>query len=429
MKALQSFLFLFLVLVAPVTSALEGWRVSNEGDIRLYVPNDLKKGKVFMYVTYGPFDLGGAELKSWFSNKARQLQNSLGKPLKEWVVKPDKGNWSISNQYVDKKSGKRLSVGYQGGMLDRQRAYIIAMLSSEDFMLLLKYGLAFDKVLNDAKRYLVARPSVTTSQVAAAKPVKKKQKKPKPSAQNKRKKIRELIRVAPGKGADLDDIELVWVYSRIDVIWGGIDVDTHLLFEDGTAYKDCVIPPDELDIEVSKRLEPHKWTQWRKHWGTYQMKNKKKDVWYDLKGGPGEKAPEGAELSGHFLSAGGSQYSGSWKRHIIFHDNGRFELSSFALQSNSSMGGGDTAPLLTTVHSSDKTGSSGATSVIGANVGGGTSTERKDGSKNTGTYEVNDYTITMLHDNGWRHTELFLFEKRKNKKNIVYRDDLYWLDD
>jgi hypothetical protein len=300
------------------------------------------------------------------------------------------------------------------------------MLSSSDFKLMLKYGLAFDKVLTDAKGYLAGQSSVNQPQVAATKKIRKKQKKPRKPRQ---KKIQEMIRVAPGKGADLDDIEVVWVYSGIDVIRGGMDVDVHLLFEDGTAYKDCLIPPDELDIKASRRLEPHKWTVWRKHWGTYQMKNKKKNAWYDLKGAPGVKAPEGAQLNGKYLSAGGSANFGSWKRYISFYDNGRFDLSSFSMQSNSSMGGGMSMPLITSVNSSDKTGTSGATSVIGSNVGGGSSSKRQNGSKNTGTYQVNDYSITLVHDNGWRHTELFLLEKRKKNNNIVYRNDLYWLDD
>ncbi|MEW8508318.1 MAG: hypothetical protein AB2598_16605 [Candidatus Thiodiazotropha sp.] len=67
--------------------------------------------------------------------------------------------------------------------------------------------------------------------------------------------------------------------------------------------------------------------------------------------------------------------------------------------------------------------------MIGNNVGDGVSSRRKDGSKNTGSYTVKDYTITMLNDNGYRYTELSLYEKRNNEKNIVYRDDIYWLDD
>ncbi len=382
-----------------------------------------------MYVASGPYDLNGIDLKQWFSRQALHMQNRLGKPLKKWIVKPDNDNWLVTNRYVDKKSGITISIGYQGGMLDINRAYILSMISSMDMSLMKKYGSAIDKVLTDAKQNLTGKPSLSGALVASVQQSKNIPPKKKTVAGTKPKKIKELIRVAPGEGADIDDIEQVWVYSDIDVIMGGIELYTHLLFEDGTAYKNCVIPPDELDIEASKRLEPHKWTTWRKHRGIYQIKNKKKDAWYNLKGGPGVMAPEGTEISGRFLNAGGSQYSGSWKKHIIFHDDGRFEMSAFSMQSNSNLGGGNTTPLLTSVHSSDKHGSSGNTNVIGNNIGGGASTRRKDGSKNTGSYEVKDYTITMVHDNGYRHTELFLYEKRKNEKNIVYGNVLYWLDD
>jgi hypothetical protein len=429
MKVLAVGFFIFLVLTTTPVFALDGWNISNEGAMRVYIPKDLQDGKVFLYMASGPFELNGADLKGWFSESARKMQEHLGKPLDEWQVKPEKNNWSISNQYVDKKSGKQLSVGYQGGMLDSKKAYIITMLSSDDFMLMFKYGMAFEKVLNDAKAYLVARPSVTDTRSATTEPDSKNQENPKQSTKSKSQEIREQIRVAPGKGADLDDIEQVWVYSRMDILRGGFDVETHLLFEDGTAYRNCLIPPDELDIDASKRLEPNKWTEWRKHWGTYQMKDKKNGDWYDLNGGPGIKAPEGMQLSGHFLSAGGSPNFGAWKHHITFLDNGRFELSAFSMQSNSSIGGGMSMPLVTSVNTSDKTGSSGATSVSGDNIGGGTSTEHKNGSKNTGTYEVHDYTITLVHDNGWRHTELFLLEGQKKNRNIVYRNDLYWLDE
>ncbi|MEJ2618687.1 MAG: hypothetical protein P8163_00210 [Candidatus Thiodiazotropha sp.] len=155
-----------------------------------------------------------------------------------------------------------------------KRAYFITSLSSGDLMLTLKYSTDYYKILNDAKKHLLTQPSVTNSSIAATEPVSRNQEKPKQSPKRKSQQISEQIRVAPDKGADLGDIELVWVYSRADVIRGGFDVDTHLLLEDGTAYKDCRIPPGELDIEASKQLEPDKWTEWRKHWGTYQMKNK-----------------------------------------------------------------------------------------------------------------------------------------------------------
>jgi hypothetical protein len=41
----------------------------------------------------------------------------------------------------------------------------------------------------------------------------------------------------------------------------------------------------------------------------------------------------------------------------------------------------------------------------------------------------NEYSITLYHDNGWKHTELFFYEKRRGEFNFVYGNNLYWLDD
>ncbi|MEJ2608816.1 MAG: hypothetical protein P8179_01740 [Candidatus Thiodiazotropha sp.] len=430
MKALPIFFFLILLLIAMPVLALNGWTITDKGNIRLYAPNDLQDGKVLAYMVSGPYELNGTELKEWFSGWARKVQEHFGKPLNEWLVEPEKGGWSIINQYIDKKSGKRLNVCYIGGMLDSKRAYFITWLSSVDSMLILKYKTDYDKVLNDAMKHLLAQPSVTNSSIAATEPVSKNQEKPKQSPKSKSQQISEQIRVAPDKGADLGDIELVWVYSSADILEGGFDVDTHLLFEDGTAYKDCQIPPDELDIDVSKRLEPDKWTEWRKHWGTYQMKNKEDGNWYDLEGGPGIKAPEGTQLSGEYLSAHGSANFAATQHYITFHDNGRFEMSSLAISSNSSSGGGSMGvPYVGSAIISDKNGTSTATSIAGGSFGGGVSSERKNGSKNTGSYEVHDYTITLVHDNGLRHTELFFMLEEKKESDFIYINDDYWLEE
>jgi hypothetical protein len=138
MKSLPFFFLLIMALTAMPALALNGWTVTDKGSIRLYAPNDLQGGKVFAYMVSGPYELDGTELKEWFSGWARKMQERFGKPLNEWLVKPDKETWSITNQYMDKKSGKRLSVGYEGGMLDSKRAYFVTMLSSVDLMLILK---------------------------------------------------------------------------------------------------------------------------------------------------------------------------------------------------------------------------------------------------------------------------------------------------
>jgi hypothetical protein len=430
MKWSRNLLLLSILLYSLGAQALNGWKMTAESDALRYLPTDLPAGKTFEYRVYGPYDLEGADLKEWFSGQAQRIQQSLGEPLEDWVVKPDKQKWSISNSFRN-GDGQVFSVGYEGGRLDDDRVYIMRMVSSQDLMLMMKYGFKFYPVLDEAKQRFKDKPSAHTLTVAPAPATAQA-----PSAAERTQKSgKESVRVAPGKGVDLSDLEAVWVYSNIDVIMGGMDVDTTLLFDDGSAYTDCAIPPDELDVEVSKRIQPNQWTKWRSHWGKYQLWNASKQTWYDLTGEPAVAIKPGTRLSGKYLSAGGSQFSGSWKRHIIFHQDGTFELSSFSMMSNSGMGGGSmgadgkTVPLITSVGSSDKRGSSGATSVGGDDVGGGGSSHRRDGSKNTGRYEVNDYSITLTHDNGYRHTELFYFEKRKGENDIVYGNDLYWLDD
>ncbi len=396
-----------LLLFSSLTYALGGWKHSEQPDAQLFQPTDLPAGKVFEYRFYGPYELKGNALKSWFKDKALKIQKALGEPLLPWKVKQDKRNWSISNSFTH--SGVTYAVGYEGGFLESGKAYIMRMVSSEEIALMTKYGLQYYQVLDEAKQ--LALKQVPSSDA------------------------KQTVRVAPGQGAKLSDIERVWVFSDIDVIWGGIDVDTYLFFKDGSAYKNCTIPPDELNVSVSKSQQPKKWTQWRKNGGKYQIWNKSKQKWLNLRGEPAVVMKPGARLSGKYLNAGGSQYSGSWKKHIIFYDDGRFEMSSFSMNSNSMMGGGQTgpggevAPLVTVLSSSDKQGTSGSSSVIGANIGGGSHSKRRDGSKNTGRYEINEYSITLYHDNGWKHTELFFYEKRRGEFNLVYGNDLYWLDD
>jgi hypothetical protein len=286
-------------------------------------------------------------------------------------------------------------------------------------------------VLTDAKQRMLSN----TVPVKRQKDNPKTSSKKKSSSKDKRKRIQQAIRVAPGKGLKLTDIDQVWVYSRIDLIWGGIDVDTYLLLKDGTAYKDCVIPPDELNIVKSKQLEPKKWSHWRKYFGSYQIRDKKKNDWVDLKGGPGGMVTDESKLVGKYINAGGSEFRGAWEKTITFLENQRFELSAFFMNDNSAMGGGDRVPggealvpLVGVVGKSDKHGSSGSSSVIGYDIGGGGSSYRKDGDKNRGKFQVSNYTITMEHDNGRKHNELFLYEKRGKKKSIVYGNKLYYLD-
>ncbi|MEW8508317.1 MAG: hypothetical protein AB2598_16600 [Candidatus Thiodiazotropha sp.] len=52
--------------------SLEGWTISDDGGLRLYLPNGLQHDKVFMYVASGVYDLNGVNLKQWFAEHAQR---------------------------------------------------------------------------------------------------------------------------------------------------------------------------------------------------------------------------------------------------------------------------------------------------------------------------------------------------------------------
>jgi len=425
-----SILFLFIQNI----TAQKGWNKTKQGNALIYVPNDLKSDKTFKYTVNVPVALNGQNEKTWLLNVAKKLQNTLGKPLKPWKVTPEKnGGLGIVNMYLNSQ-GEKISVGYQSKYLSNSKVYVLQMITSNDVTIIMKYGKQIERIINDAESTFKINPSLASidsypSSEQQAQTTKKSnpyKKKTKLSGKEKRLAIEKSIRTAPGKGVNLSSVAAIWVDSGIDVLWGGIRVDSYILFKNGTAYDGCEIPPNELLVNKSKKLQPKKWTKWRKSGSGYQILYRKKGTWKKLEGNRAIKTRTNEKLNKKYITTGGSQTAGSWKNTITFKPDGRFEMSNFSMNGNKMLGGGTTGPSVTVVHKSDKEGTSGTTVVSGGDLGGGTSTKKKDGSKNTGTYYLNGYTITLKHDNGYEHTELFFFDNT-DKRSFIYKDERFWI--
>lgn len=424
------------ILFTQASIAQEGWEKSKENEALVYIPTDIKSGKVFRYTINLPIDISKEDEKTWLLNYAKEHQNSLGSPLKPWKITPEKtGGWGTTNMYVNVQ-GEKMSVGYQSKTLANGKVYILQMISSSDLSIILKYGRQINKISSDAESTFRENPPIST---VAATPVKGQKQlggnksetpKTKLTAKEKRLAIERAIRTTPGKGARSSEIAAVWIDSGINVLWGGIDVDTYLLFKDGTVYMDCEIPPNELLVEESKRLQVagevykrNKWSSWRRSGVGYQIK-KRDGSWEKLDGNNAIMTKRGEKLNAKFITASGSQMYGSHRSWITFKPNGTFELEKLSMMTTPDLSIG---PSVSTVHKSDRKGTSGTTVVSGTDIGGGTTSKKKDGSKNTGTYYLNGYTITLKHDNGYEHTELFFFDK-SNKKSFIYKDDRFWVE-
>jgi hypothetical protein len=421
MNRLNPLIFSCIVLSSVPVRALENWNMTYDTHSFVYTPNDLTNGNRFQYAVYGPFELNGSKLKDWFKNKSKGLQSCLGRPLKEWYLIRERKGWSVSNLFDDAQ-GREMSVAYYGGELSNNRAYIIRMLADDDFMVLLKYGADFHSVLNDAKKVLEKKTTIKShelvfdgseQQVSAIAGCE--------SVDNSRKKDSE-------SGVSLSELEAVWVDSGVDMIWGGVDVDTYLMFKDGSAYKNCVVAPSELNLQKSKILEPEKWTTWRKHKGIYQIKFTEIDGWKSLVGTHGIAANPKQSIEGKYVNSGGSQFRGFWKKSITFFSNGRFETSATSMRTGTPWSGNDISPLESIISAIDDDAAYGTATVIGNRLSDINRICQKNKETYSGSYQLDKYAITLIHDSGKKHKELFYFEEKDGMRNIVYGSDVYWLE-
>ncbi len=435
MKNVHILLFVSIFLLNLQTiSAQKGWKRTASNNNLVYTPTTIKQGKTFKYIFFKPVNLNGKQEKDWLLAQAKKEHGKLGKASKPWTLKQEKsGGWSVNNTYTN-SNGTKMSTGYVSKKLANGKVYMMQMISSFDLVILLKYGKQINSVRTAAEAIFVQNktlantPAKTKKKVSTPTPKKSTitNSTSKLTGKEKRRMIERSIRTSPGKGVKPSQVQVLWVDSGIDILRGGIKVNTYLLLKDGTVYTDCEIPPNELVVSKSKELQPKKWTIWRKSGTSYQIKNKKKGIWKTLKGAKAIATIANEKINRKFITTGGSQYKGSWKNSITFKANGRFEMSRFSMRDNSGLGGGTTGPSLSTVRKSDKTGTRSSTTVAGSGLGGGTTSQKNNGSANTGTYYLKGNTITLKHDNGYVHTELFFFDKR-DKKSFIYKDDRFWI--
>ncbi|MEJ2611970.1 MAG: hypothetical protein P8179_18340 [Candidatus Thiodiazotropha sp.] len=417
--------------------------IDSKKNTAIYQPSDIDSDFLIKY--YPAATLDGKEVDGWLRDKLANSNAPKGKWLREEKVDlVDTSEVNIANINIAK--GSRVFINPDGskGILqaialstDDQLIHLTVMIFSQN-----EKNKAY---LNDAGE-IIGNLLIEASQATKLKPnsdvaVAAKNKSNASSSNNTQKvtpksdyeAIEKAIRVPPGQGVDLSDIEVVWVDTSLNLILGGLNVYTYLLLKDGSVYWDCMIPPNELNVTASKNLQPKKWSVWKKSWGNYQIKDKEDGSWSDLEGQAVDAIDTGSKLKGKYVFVRGSHYAGPSKRTINFFEDGTFEISSSAMMSNSEIGGGgsgyDVFVPLTVASHSDKTGTSSSINAVGNGIADIRSSRKNDGSKNTGRYQINDYTITMMHDNGWNHTELFIYEDTEDTPRFIYGNNMYYYDD
>ncbi len=230
----------------------------------------------------------------------------------------------------------------------------------------------------------------------------------------------DVIRTAPGKGLDSGDVAGVLYHGRgATNAYGSYAFveDAIVLLRDGWAYHRLDVAPSDLNVKVSRDVEPQRWSKWRRAGGGFEIRRmddhaRLADAWVKAEGTLQGPWPSGTRLRGPYTSAafhGSIALGGTYVKNThTFGDDGRYEGSNFAQSSAGSMAANN-GFTSTTTSRGDKTGTrstSGSTSsggVANPSAPGVTvtsNTARDDGAQRRGRYVIDGYTLEIRRDSG-----------------------------
>jgi hypothetical protein len=222
----------------------------------------------------------------------------------------------------------------------------------------------------------------------------------------------DRITAVAGRGLRAQDIRGMFytAYGATGVSGYEFREEMRLLLRDGWAYLRTDIAPADLDVEVSRRVEPQQWARWRAVSGGYEIQRLNDHgapdgEWFRKTGRLLSVWPTNHRLNGSFTAAAfygsialGGTYS---KTTYVFRPDGRWERVGYSQSSSGSMAA--QSPVDFTASASSVSDGSGTKSSSGGgnlDVYTSGSSRRDDGAKNRGTYRLDGMTIEMRADDG-----------------------------
>ena len=231
---------------------------------------------------------------------------------------------------------------------------------------------------------------------------------------------------APGAGVRSADIEAVFYEWEQVYEIGGLQMKErlHLLLKDGTVHYGLPVPPQDLDVPLSRRLEPEAWGRWRRAGTGYAFAwPRAPGAYRAAQGNVALPARTGATLAGRFENSSSFEIpggAGAWNKVAwTFGADGRFTRERWGGAGMAS-GAGDTRVVTASVY--DDSSSVGAAS---SSVGSAGSTRRRaDAGDRRGTYQLEGYTLTLRYENGTVERLPFIIDP-PDLRGVWIRDALY----
>lgn len=425
-----SVVFLIILFTTTIgfsqSSEFKNWTVKQIGNTKVYTPPSLKSSEVYNITLFETKQINISH-QDWLKQFATKDEKSLGaityrgkiSGKAEMLGTARKFKYSVgkkfdyvSNRY--KQVHKSQFALYMSHKIDNNRVGIMRInYDKQETFKRYQYGLRkvgeimrsqgnddyMEQNLNEFKKEKEGLAEIERKKASEIKRKKEQKKKIEEEKQQKRLAIKKAIRTTPNKGLKPSQVEAVTYYMDYEPSVYGVDTfyENYLLLKDGWAYDSPTVPPSDFNVAASKKLEPQRWSKWKKNGKILQKYSKGTKI---TPAKPNQTVDVSLSFTRSWTLYGSA--GGSSTKYLILKKDGRFE-SSF---SSYNIGGDGEGGSVVAYSSKDKKGTrSGAGSKIGS-----TKTKTKEGGSDmTGTYILNGYTLELRHDSNKISRLLFGF--------------------
>jgi len=382
-----------------------GWTSTPSGAQWTFQPASVPGGQTFTLTVEPPVALQGQDARSWFVGKANAEAARRGFAINTSTVQRGaNGLWSASGGYRD-PNGRQWLVLYAGAPRSDG-------------------SIQFSTIVSD-----VPSQSILTGYIQSAGEIVGRMSKVSSPATN------TPAAPAPARGITSDDrIEaLLHEGSGESTVWGFQYVETvHLLLKDGWEYSGLTIPPEDLDVDASKRSQPTQWHHWKRDGATILIE--RGGQWSKLNADRVRPLPPGAVLNLHLvhrtsLSSGGMG-SVNTRTDVVLSPGGQYTRSRGTIAGTGAMqaGAGFSAGA---VSATDNNGTRSAASGTYSGPGGGAVTTRSSSQSRggdpslTGTYSVSGYALDLRGSDGTVVRVLAFYPDGKDNTTVCIGDATY----
>ena len=426
-------------LFAQTALAPAGWSSHREGELQIFTPDALAAGDLTLTI-HPKEPLRGASLQGWFERRVNADAAKRGGMARTGKAQYQP-NMAVVTHAFSGSSGKPYFVAYNAiELLDGSALFatIECLTTAPAAMDYAKQGGAI--VAAAAKG--AGGPVVATGSTTASSNRRDAYDERRQANEEKKRALEERRRAVmvqqPGTGVKPEQIAMVLHEGRGVTTAMGYQYkeSVDLLLKDGWARLDLEIPPSELNVEASKRLEPEKWRRWRRQGKDFEFEDEKKGAWAKVQAVVVEPLEVGSRLNTNlvnrsFYSMGAGGFGGStFTKVFTFSPDGRFERLNSSLHATGAMQStsgfsGSAASL------EDKNGRSASSGTAYSGAGGGSPSvvtagkSQQAGRGNmSGSYKVSGYTLELKYDDGTVQRLLAFYVFPDSGKDDVYIGDV-----